>query len=1228
MATRIRELFAKDVTRPIAPVVYFHEDEPAKLHTEVHEYIVTGGYEGKDPRAPRDREGGIHEELVRLLRNVRGELDRGASLPACWISGYYGSGKSSFAKLLGLSLDGRKLSDGTPLASAFLARDESPLRAELAEAWAGLVTGLQPMAVAFDIGAKAQDGEHVHAAVTRQVQARLGYCPRRIVADFELALEIDGHYPAFLEAARKALKRPWTELKDTRLADTHFSHAMHALDPERYLEPTSWLDSRMSAGGSEGSDPSSAVRAIAEMVRFRALGRTLFIVVDEVSQYVHDSGDRMLKLQSFVSELGARLKGGVWLLATGQQKLDDTAGIALAKLKDRFPERLRVHLGAANIRDVVHQRLLKKTEAGATRLSEEFQRHRPDLRLYAYGCEDISDQDFVDVYPMLPKQIDLLLTITTALRARSSRTQGDAQAIRGLLQLLAALFSEQALAERDAGDLVTLDMIYDVLHTGLDADAQMSMSRILEDCARAGDALGIRVAKAVSLLELIQRDDVGTEEARTSPKLVARCLYERLGRGDREPEVTASLERLKAAGLLGYSEKTGYKLQSSAGQEWQKERDDLRVPPEQMSLSIQDTLARLMADVDRPKLGARGFPWLAFYSDGRQASDVRFVRSSDDAVVTVDFRYVAADQRVPDVWLRATHPETGPQRERLVWVVGGPGRVEELARQLGRAQAMLRKHAPNRASLSEARKSLLREEEHAVERLLKELKQSVSEAFVSGSFYFAGRAYLARDEGSTFALALHGFAERRLKELFPHYVDLLILPTELDQLLQPQLHGPSTKFFEGGLGLLTMDAGKVIPTCDGLVPRRMLDLVKRDNGLTGASLLSALGKPPCGYADDIVRATAAGLLRAGKLRIEGEQGATLTDVRDPGTQNLFTRDREFRRANFYASLDEALTQRDRNGICAVLERYLRVELDRENGAIADVVHERFGAQRERLRVIEGRFVRLPSLVGAGARAFPPKLERLGQGLEQCRKSREVEPTVKAVKAALDVLRDGFDALGRLESELTEAAITELVDAATTVKEHVAQLEALAEAAEGSQAPAPSEIAGDAKALREHLALERPWIEAHSLSGPVTRVREHYAAVRAALLAQHAQRAEAARDTLKRRSGFERLGPDAAHNVLRPITQALWDTTADALAPRLDQLRDGFARRMEAAEELANERLDEELQALDARARPFVRVTLSLRGREIETRAELDALLHEIEGRIAEKLEQKQRVRLV
>ena len=73
---------------------------------------------------------------------------------------------------------------------------------------------------------------------------------------------------------------------------------------------------------------------------------------------------------------------------------------------------------------------------------------------------------------MLPGHIDLLLQITTALRTRSARAQGDDQAIRGLLQLLGELFRDQKLADRPVGSLVTLDQIYEVQHSALDADVQ------------------------------------------------------------------------------------------------------------------------------------------------------------------------------------------------------------------------------------------------------------------------------------------------------------------------------------------------------------------------------------------------------------------------------------------------------------------------------------------------------------------------------------------------------------------------------------------------------------------------------------------------------------------------------------------------------------------------------------------------------------------------------------
>ncbi len=40
----LHTLFKSDVTRDISPVVYFHEQTPAKIQTEVSEYIITGGW--------------------------------------------------------------------------------------------------------------------------------------------------------------------------------------------------------------------------------------------------------------------------------------------------------------------------------------------------------------------------------------------------------------------------------------------------------------------------------------------------------------------------------------------------------------------------------------------------------------------------------------------------------------------------------------------------------------------------------------------------------------------------------------------------------------------------------------------------------------------------------------------------------------------------------------------------------------------------------------------------------------------------------------------------------------------------------------------------------------------------------------------------------------------------------------------------------------------------------
>lgn len=1206
---KIRDLFVADVTRDIPPVVYFHEQSPAKLQAEVSEYIITGGYADGDPRVKRVKSG-IHEQFVHLLGGIASELDKrgGPELPASWVSGFYGSGKSSFAKLLGLALEGVQLPNGTPLATALLKQDDSPKRQELVEAWTKLAKRVEPMAVVFDIGGVARDGEHIHSAVLRQVQARLGYCSKsNLVADYELRLERDGEWERFTAIAQKVLGMPWAQAKEEERADDHFSFVLHKMDDEKFRDPTSWIDSRAGSRTGAGTSVREVVEAIDAMVHLRAERKTLFIVVDEVSQYVHQDEGRMLKLQSFVSELGQRLKGRVWLLATGQQKLEDQAeNNNLSKLKDRFPTHLRVHLATTNIRDVVHKRLLRKKPERESLLRELFQRHRGDLKLYGYDCAELTEEDFVEVYPMLPGHVDLLMQITSNLRSRSTRVQGDDHAIRGLLQLLGELFREQKLADGKVGSLVTLDAIFEVQNSALEADVQTTLSRIFNDPQVRDDALTQRAAKAVALLELIQ------ERTPTTPELVASCLYTQLGEGNRVQAVTDALEKLRSLSMLSYSEKQGYKIQSSAGQEWQRERDDIGVGQEQISKLVQEALRHLVGSMqERPRWKGRTFPWLLYFSDGRQVHDLKMQDVREDSAVVVDFRLLGKkEERVATAWVPKSDQEL--LRNRLLWVVGESSTIDDAGRQLGRSSRMLERNLPRRESLTREKQRLLIEEEARYDELEARFRTAVAEAFFEGSLYFRGQQLRPRDAASAFGPALCTIAARILPDLYPHFAEIAISPTELNQLLEKELTGPSKKFMEGGLGILSLDAGKYVAACSGLYPTRIAQEIEQNGGLSGQALVATFVSPPYGYAPDLVKACCAGLLRGKKIRIRPEHGDDYTSYQDPGVRDLFNKDREFRRAEFFPATEGEVTGRDRVAMRKLFQTYLQVDLDPDDEPIADATFLHFPAYRERLREVERRFDALP-----GRPPLPLVLQKLGRALEECCRSRLVQKTVVEVKRNLDVLRDGLQQLGVCQHELTPDAIATVVSAARVADHELSQLRQMEELAD---------LEAEAGLVTSHLQAERPWREAAHLLPAVERIQSRYREVRQALQNRQSADAEAARSVVKTRPGFAQLDADTAHHVLRPIGEALIDTTAAAIAPTLIELRDRFASRIGQAAEAANDRLDEALSRKTEKQ--VVKVDSNLRGRELHSREQLDALLQELEERIGPLLDRGARVRIV
>ncbi len=1066
---------------------------------------------------------------------------------------------------------------------------------------------VEPLAVVFDIGGIARDNEQIHAAAVRQVQKRLGYCSTEpLVADFELKLERDNEWKRFEETAARVLGRPWSEHKDKQLAEEDFSLVLSELYPEKYSDPMSWYMSRAGTNP-KGESPEDAVAAIRDMLKFRRPGATLFLVVDEVSQYVLSNKDRVDRLRAFATALGSGLKGKAWLVALGQQKLDEEADDSfLVWAKDRFPPKLRVHLAATNIRDVVHRRLLQKRPEVDAQLRAMFEKHRADLKLYAYGCDQITADEFVEVYPMLPGHVDLLLQITTALRTRSARAQGDDQAIRGLLQLLGELFRDRKLADMEVGSLVTLDQVYEVQHTALDSDVQASMARILNQCANDPTDLTRKVAKTVALLELIQ------EVVPTDAKLVAQCLYDRVDRGSRVNEITEALEDLRRRNLLGYSEKQGYKIQSTAGEEWERDRREIGVPREEIGELLQESLKFLLASPDAR--GSRGGPFPGpacsptAAGSRTQPSPTRETRRPSGSISVSSLSTIGP--RVPGCGRvprrRSTTGSSGcaatPTRSSSRRA-SSSGRAT-WSRSIGRDGS---RSCPRESSSCSRRRT-------APKTFRASFATAVAAAWMDGRFYFRGRSITPKDYGDSFAKALLAAGNRALPELYPHFVATAVVPTELLQLVEHELSGPSPKFLTGELGILELDSGRYVAACGGVVPRRVLEHIESEGGVSGTALLTHFGGPPYGYMPNVVKACVAGLLRGGKIRIQAEGGGEITAVRDAGVRDLFEKDRDFRRASFFPAGDDDVGVPARARICKFFERELKHPMEREDNAIADAVAQLFPAQAQRLRTVLSQLDKLP-----GSRAIPTELTKLNDAFEQCvRSCRQTKPTVMLVKKHLDPLQDGVKLLNLFDAELTDEAVRAVRDAATVSEHQVAQLRAVA-ALDGEAAQA-------AQRIEEQLKLDRPWREIGAITTDLETVRDAYVAERARLLRWQEQLVEQARGRVKAREGFGTLTADQAHKVLRPLNDAVTSTTAEAVAPPLTSLKEPFEAALKRAEDEANERLD---GILSEGARPIiVKVDLGIRNREVGTEAEVESLIANIRERLLEQVRAGQRVRIV
>src|SRR5437016_3390032 len=90
----IKELFSNDISRRIEEVIKVDQADEQIIRDELAEYVVTDSIRG---------------HMLEILDRYWETPKKPHEGVAVWVSGFFGSGKSSFAKYLGLALENRRI---------------------------------------------------------------------------------------------------------------------------------------------------------------------------------------------------------------------------------------------------------------------------------------------------------------------------------------------------------------------------------------------------------------------------------------------------------------------------------------------------------------------------------------------------------------------------------------------------------------------------------------------------------------------------------------------------------------------------------------------------------------------------------------------------------------------------------------------------------------------------------------------------------------------------------------------------------------------------------------------------------------------------------------------------------------------------------------------------------------------------------------------------------------
>jgi len=862
---KIKDLLLLDFSEGIKDVIDLEQQTEAEIQFEIENYIIT------------EKIANYFDKFIQSYKSDTKET-------GVWVSGFYGSGKSYFGKMLGYLLE-NKMINGTPFRERFIQRLNGLDNQNILENTIRSLDAYQNKIIFLDIAKQNTRNGFAWTLFSNFLQ-RLGFLDS-VFGYIEYGLFIKGKYSEFKKNVKNITGNDWKELRKNHLEVSKTMRDVlvksQFFTSEEYMETKKYYDDRIIS-----FDTARLKEELSNYLEKYPEDHLVFII-DEVSEAINLDKIDLLELEGVSESLSALLQSKGWTIAIAQEDLDQVINNItnishkeFNKVSDRF--RIKIALSSDDVETIIRKRLLRKNAEGTKKLEKFYSNNNGSIIDFTnlkskFPTKSDNQDKFITYYPFHYYQIDLLQNFIQAVYSKTNVTE------RGMI--IATFAVLKTIKECNLFNFATAhDLVDGAKRQHLDSDLVKKLRKAEKILRKSNSQInGSQVLKVIYFI------NESSQIKATSENITKLYLNDFSEYYDLKPKIEDALNDLCDTNIL-LNKNNVYVITSDLEQEKIEEMKNLDVELFKKKRVFIDRLKQQSFLNSMSRCKFENNPYI-FSISSIQGDDLKYAPNKYLKINIASIYAVGGEDREKFLENIKFETQRNIDTATLVPSVNKFGEIDKLIEEIYRYGVMEDRYKNDD---DEKLRFIVRDFSTNKANKLKELDLLIEEAYKKGTLIYNFEEHNLNE--NDFDNIFRKIEKKIINNTFPERLSLQLSEEIAVKILKEKNPKNLSAPLPGNQEFAFFDSnGNFIG--QGLRIVEKLNDAISSAFVSGGELEDRFEGPPYGYTYETTLVVLAALIRAGRLAIK-YNGREIYDYNDADIMNLFSKSREFKKASFKA----------------------------------------------------------------------------------------------------------------------------------------------------------------------------------------------------------------------------------------------------------------------------------------------------------------------------------------